>query len=58
MRFEDPNDLYNLMEVNEIQVLYRRPKTKPVKTVKRNQNLMLRDTIISVVKVSFYVVVK
>ena len=31
----------NAMAVNEIQVLYRRPK---IKTVRSNQNLMLRDT--------------
>ena len=40
-----PNDSDNAMDVNEIQVLYRRPKIKPVKTVKRNQNLTLRDTM-------------
>ena len=40
-----PNDSDNAMGVNEIQVLYRRPRIKPVKTVKRNQNLTLRDTM-------------
>ena len=40
-----PNDSDNAMDVNEIQVLYRRPKIKPVKTVKRNQNLTLSDTM-------------
>ena len=40
-----PNDSDNAMDVNEIQVLYRRPKIKPVKTVKRNQNLTIRDTV-------------
>ena len=40
-----PNDSDNAMGVNEIQVLYRRPKIKPVKTMKRNQNLTLRDTM-------------
>ena len=40
-----PNDSDNAMDVNKIQVLYRRPKIKPVKIVKRNQNLTLRDTM-------------
>ena len=53
-----PNDSDNAMDVNEIQVLYRRPKIKPVKTVKRNQNLTLRDTMYFSVEVSFYVVIK
>ena len=39
------NDSDNAMDVNEIQVLCRRPKIKPVETVNRNQNRMLRDTI-------------
>ena len=37
-----PNDSDNAMDVNEIQVLYTRPKIKPVK---RNQNLTLKDTM-------------
>ena len=39
------NDSDSAVDVNEIQVLYRRPKIKLVKSVKRNQNFTLRDTM-------------
>ena len=43
MGLSGPNDSDNAMDANEIQVLYRRPKT--MKTLRRNQNLMFRDTM-------------
>ena len=39
------NDSDNAMDVNEIQVFYRRPKIEPVETVNSNQNRLLRDTM-------------